>query len=135
VNITTEVCEQALVKINMMVDYFKLSFLILRNNMNILGLKLVTGEEIISNVEYTTDGKYKLINCVQLRIVPPQMRGGEPSMGFVPFPALAKISSQNFVEIEPLHVVYSYTPDDSVVENYRAAFSGIVTPSKQLITG
>ena len=118
-----------------MVGYFKLSFLILRINMNILGLKLVTGEEIVSNVEYTPDGKYRLVDAVQLRIMPPQMRGGEPSMGFVPFPALAKLSSQNFVDLEPIHVVYSYTPDDSVVDNYRAAFSGIVTPSKQLITG
>lgn len=103
--------------------------------MNILGIKLVTGEDVIANVDYTSDGKYKLNNAVQLRVVPPQVRGGEPSMGFVPFPALSKMSDKNFVEIEPIHVVYSYTPEDSVVDNYRAVFSGIVTPSKQLITG
>lgn len=103
--------------------------------MNIIGLKLVTGEEIISNLEYTEDGRFKLINALQLRVMPPQMKGNEPSMGFVPFPALAKMNeNNNIVVIEPIHVVYSYTPDDNIVDNYRAVFSGIVTPSKQIIT-
>lgn len=103
--------------------------------MNILGIKLVTGEEIISNVTITEDGRFKLENSVQLRMVPPQRPGGEPAMGFAPFPALSKQTRESFTIVEPIHIVYTYTPDDEIVTNYRAAFSGIVTPTKQIITG
>ena len=103
--------------------------------MNILGIKIVTGEEIIADVSFTTDGRFKLKNSVQLRIMPPQRPGAEPSMGFAPFPPLAKQGKDEETLIEPLHIVYTYTPDDVIIDNYRSTFSGIVTPTKQIITG
>jgi|LakMenE18May11ns_1017448.scaffolds.fasta_scaffold9956455_3 hypothetical protein len=103
--------------------------------MNILGIKLVTGEEIVADVTFTEDGRFKLTNSVQLRLMPPQRPGTEPSMGFAPFPALAKQGKDVTTVIEPLHIVYTYEPEDVIIDNYRAAFSGIVTPTKQIITG
>ena len=102
--------------------------------MNILGIKLVTGDEIIADVSFT-DGMFVLTNSVQLRVMPPQKPGAEPSMGFAPFPPLAKQGKDVATVVEPLHIVYTYTPDDVIIDNYRAAFSGIVTPTKQIITG
>lgn len=103
--------------------------------MNILGIKLVTGDEIIADVSFTEDGRFKLTNSVQLRLMPPQKPGAEPAMGFAPFPPLAKQGKEITTVVEPLHIVYTYTPDDVIIDNYRVTFSGIVTPTKQIITG
>lgn len=101
---------------------------------NIKGIKLVTGEEVISEFSNLPDGRFVLKNPVQLRVVPPQIAGGQPSMGFVPFPAFGQQSEQ--ILVEPLHIVYTYTPDEQIVANYSQMFgSGIITPSKQIITG
>lgn len=102
--------------------------------MAIRGIKLVTGEEIIADIENSGDNRYKLTNPVQLRMVPPQVAGGSPSMGFMPFPPFGKENES--VVIEPLHVVYLYEPVEDIVSNYKSFFSGIITPSsKQIITG
>jgi len=103
--------------------------------MNILGIKLVTGEEIIADVSFTEDGRFNLTNSVQLRLMPPQRPGAEPGMGFAPFPPLAKQGKDVTTLVEPIHIVYTYTPDDVIIDNYRATFSGILTPSKQIIAG
>jgi hypothetical protein len=100
--------------------------------MAIKGLKLVTGEDVISDVENSGDNRYKLTNSVQLRMVPPQVAGGQPSMGFVPFPPFA---SKGPLLLEPLHVAYMYEPIEEIVDNYKQTFSGIITPPKQIITG
>lgn len=102
--------------------------------MSIKGLKLVTGEEVIAKVENSGDNRYKLTNAVQLRMVPPQVAGGQPSMGFVPFPPFGN-KKYDFIIIEPLHVAYMYDPVEEIIENYNQTFSGIITPSKQIITG
>lgn len=102
--------------------------------MNIMGIKLVTGEEVIAEVGRLEDGRLLLKNAVQLRMAPPQIAGGQPGLGFTSFPAFS-IEKEN-VTIEPLHVVYSYTPDANITHNYNQMFgSGIITPSKQIITG
>ena len=101
---------------------------------NIRGIKLVTGEEVISEVIIQPDGRFLLKNPVQLRMVPPQIAGSQPSMGFVPFPAFGSQGENIFVE--PLHIVYNYTPDEQIVSNYNQMFgAGIITTSKQIITG
>lgn len=100
--------------------------------MAIKGMKLVTGEDVIADIENSGDNRYKLTNAVQLRMVPPQIAGSQPSMGFVPFPPFG---NNKQVVIEPLHVAYMYDPIEDIVENYKQAFGGILTPSKQIITG
>lgn len=102
--------------------------------MAIKGVKLVTGEEVIADVENSGDDRYKLTNPVQIRVVPAQVAGGSPSMGFMPFPSFGREGGA--VVIEPLHVVYLYDPVEDIVSNYKSFFSGIITPaSKQIITG
>lgn len=101
--------------------------------MAIKGIKLVTGEEIIADVENSGDNRFKLTNSVQLRMVPPQVQGGQPSMGFVPFPPFGE--QKQSILIEPLHVAYMYDPVEDIVSNYKQTFGGIITPPKQIITG
>lgn len=101
--------------------------------MAIKGMKLVTGEDVIADIENSGDNRYKLKNAVQLRMVPPQIAGSQPSMGFIPFPPFA--DRKDSILIEPLHVAYMYDPIEEILTNYKQTFSGIVTPSKQIITG
>ena len=104
--------------------------------MNIRGIKLVTGEEIICDLEITVDQMFKLKNPVQIRIIPPQMPGAQPSMGFVPFPAFAEQRKDSEVVVDVMHVVYTYEPAEEIAQNYNQTFgSGIITPTKKLITG
>lgn len=104
--------------------------------MNIQGIKLVTGEEVISDLRIASNGQIELKNPVQLRMVPPQVAGGQPSMGFAPFPTFSQQKRDESVFVEPLHVVYTYTPDVNISDNYNSMFgSGIITSSKQLIMG
>jgi len=104
--------------------------------MNIQGIKLVTGEEIIADVSVTKQGQLHLKNPVQLRVVPPKVAGAAPHMGFVPFPTFSEQRLDEVVCVEPLHVVYQYTPSADISGNYNQMFgSGIITSPTQIITG
>ena len=100
--------------------------------MAIKGLKLVTGEEVIADVENSGDNRLKLTNAVRLQVIPPQVSGAQPSMGFVPFPTFGE--QRQSILLEPLHVAYMYDPVEDIVTNYKQTFGGIITPPKQLIT-
>jgi hypothetical protein len=71
---------------------------------------------------------------VTLRMFPSQIAGGQPSMGFQPFPALANMDEVSTVFLEPLHVVYAYVPDQPLVDEYNRMFTE-KTSSAQIITG
>ena len=106
--------------------------------MNIIALKLVTGEEILGELEATvfTEGKesYRLKNPVGISIV----RGpdGQPNVGFSPFPLHAEQKSGFEIDIAFNSVVYSYVPAEDFRSNYDQIFgTGIILPNKTLITG
>jgi hypothetical protein len=104
--------------------------------MNIKGIKLVTGEEVIADSWITSEGQIALKNPVQLRMVPPKVPGATPQMGFVPFPAFSQQKKDEVILVEPLHVVYHYDPATDIADNYNQMFgSGIITPPTQIITG
>jgi len=100
------------------------------------GIKLVTGEDLLAKTGQTSDNQWILSNPVQLRMIPSQIAGSQPSIGFVPFPSLAKQKTDSITIIDGSHVVYSYEPDEQITSQYNSIFgSGIVTASKQIITG
>jgi hypothetical protein len=102
----------------------------------ILGLKLVTGEDIVAKVGQTSGNEYILSNPVLLRMMPSQIEGTLPQVGFVPFPMLAQQKKDSIVIIDDLHVVYTYIPDEQIVRQYDSIFgSGIITAQNQIITG
>ena len=102
--------------------------------MAVMAVKLVTGEEVIADVAPTKEGRLVLNKAVTLRMFPSQIAGGQPSMGFQPFPTLGSHTNPAPITLEPLHVVYTYIPDDELVSEYNRMFTEGVD-SKQIITG
>ncbi len=103
--------------------------------MTVLALKLVTGEEIIGKTAPTKEGRIQVTQAVTLRMFPSQIAGGQPSMGFQPFPTLTNPSKVSSLILEPLHVVYTYEPDEPLVAEYERMFAEGFDSSAQIITG
>ena len=107
--------------------------------MEIIALKLVTGEEVLGEVVAsvaTEEGIHSLIikNPVGIAVV--RGREGEPNIGFTPFPLHAEQKSGTEISIPHAHIVYKYEPAEDFKTNYDKIFgTGIITPTKQIITG
>lgn len=102
--------------------------------MNIKAFKLITGEEILAEVENESEFDYHISNPVGIAI----MRGqdGRPNVGFAPFPIHAEQKSGLKMTIAKMNVVYEYVPAEDFISNYNSIFgSGIVLPKKDLILG
>lgn len=87
--------------------------------MAILLLKLVTNETVISDVATTPEGRFKLTKPVTLRLFPSNLAGGQPTLGFAPFPEFCDVENQQPVLLEPLHVVYTCKPDENMISEYN----------------
>ena len=102
--------------------------------MDIIALKLVTGEDILGENISAEVGRFKLKNPVGITIVRGQ--DGKPNIGFSPFPLHAEQKTDATIDIDGQHVVYSYDPAEDFKENYNEIFgAGIILPNKTLITG
>lgn len=102
--------------------------------MDVKILKLITGEEVLGEVESQSETEMVLCNPVGVAIV----RGadGKPNVGFAPFPLHAAEEKNRRIAFANKHVVYSYVPADDFVKNYNQIFgAGIILPNKQFITG
>lgn len=103
--------------------------------MKILAMKLVTGEEILGEIESESETEIVLVNPVGIAIVR-DPKTGQPNVGFAPFPLHAEQKTGATVALSKKSVVYSYQPAEDFVNNYNSIFgSGIVVPQKQIITG
>jgi hypothetical protein len=103
--------------------------------MSVIGIKLVTGEEIIAEAGQTKTGQIVVQLPVQIKLLPAQIKGAPMSVGFAPWPEYAVEGSP--VILEPLHIVYQYTPDEGIVSEYNAmqSESKEQTSGPQIITG
>jgi hypothetical protein len=103
--------------------------------MNILLCKLVTGEDVLGEVETVTENQIVLKNPVKVALV--RDKNGEPNVGFVPFPQFAPESKDSKIDFMHQHVVYYYTPAEDFCKNYEQMFGlGIILPGeKKIITG
>lgn len=102
--------------------------------MRIEVLKLTSGEDVLAEIESENDTQYTLCNPVGIAVVRGQT--GQASVGLAPFPLHAEQKTGAKVAIDKRSVVYSYVPAEDFINNYNQIFgSGIVLPSKQLITG
>jgi hypothetical protein len=52
--------------------------------MKILALKLVTGEDVLGEIESESETEFVLVNAVGIAVV--RGKDGQPSVGFAPFP-------------------------------------------------
>ena len=103
--------------------------------MEIIALKLITGEDVLGEIESQSETEYVIVNPVGIAVV--RGKDGTPNVGFTPFPIHAEQKTDATVAISKKNVVYSYTPAEDFVSNYKQIFgSGIVVPpTKQIITG
>jgi hypothetical protein len=102
--------------------------------MKVIALKLVTGEDVLGELEAETETHVVLSNPVGIAVV----RGKEgPSIGFSPFPIHAEQKSGATIALAKKNVVYSYTPAEDFITNYSSIFGSglVVPPKKQIITG
>lgn len=103
--------------------------------MNIIALKLSTGEDILGEVESESETEFVLENPVGITVV--RGREGSPSIGFSPFPLHAEQKTGATIALAKKHVVYSYVPAQDFIDNYEQIFgSGLIVPKQQsIITG
>jgi hypothetical protein len=103
--------------------------------MDIKILKLITGEEVLGEIESQSETEVVIINPVGVAVV--RGKDGQPNVGFAPFPLHAEQKTDATVCFSKKNVVYSYVPAEDFVKNYNQIFgSGIVVPpQKQIITG
>ena len=102
--------------------------------MEIKILKLITGEEVLGEVEIESETEIVLVNPVGVAIV--RGKDGQPNVGFAPFPMHAEPKTGSTIAFAKRNVLYSYVPAKEFVDNYNQIFgSGIVLPNKQLIVG
>ena len=102
--------------------------------MDIKILKLITGEEVLGEIESESETEIVISNPVGVAIV--RGKDGQPNVGFAPFPLHAEQKSGQTIAFSKKNVVYSYVPAEDFVNNYNQIFgSGIVLPKKQLIVG
>jgi hypothetical protein len=103
--------------------------------MNIKGLKLITGEDIVSELESESETEYVLVNPVGITVL--RGKDGQPNVGFSPFPIHAEQVSGATLVISKKNVVYSYTPAEEFSKHYDQLFGAglIVPPTQKIITG
>lgn len=103
--------------------------------MEVIALKLVTGEDVLGELESQSESEFVICNPVGIAVVRGQ--NGQPSVGFAPFPIHGEDKEGKTVVLAKKHVVYYYTPAEDFISNYNQIFgSGIVLPpEKKLITG
>ena len=103
--------------------------------MEVIALKLITGEDVLGELESQSESEFVICNPVGIAVVRGQ--NGQPSVGFSPFPIHGEDVSNKTIALAKKHVVYYYTPAEDFISNYNQIFgSGIVlTPEKKLITG
>ena len=103
--------------------------------MDILAFKLITGEDVIAEVESQSETEWVLTNPVGITVVR-NKQSGEPQVGFSPFPLHGEQKKDNTIAFSKKHVVYSYVPGEDFITNYDQIFgAGIIVPNKKLITG
>lgn len=99
--------------------------------MSVISIRLVTGEDIIAEVDDIYQSKWVLKNPVQVSMVPNRGPNGQPTFGFIPFPLT---TNEKQLEIKEEHVIFKCEPAEEFLNQYNSLFgSGIITPSKQLL--
>ena len=102
--------------------------------MKVLALRLVTGEDLLGELESESETEFVLVNPVGITVV--RGKDGQPNVGFSPFPLHSEQKTGTTIALAKKHVVYSYIPAEDFVKNYNQIFgSGILPPTNQLITG
>lgn len=95
--------------------------------MKIKLLRLVSGEEVIAEITNTNEDSYQIKDAIVM------IPAGEGKLGFMPWMPYTKAADG--VSIRKQDVMFVIDPIEDLVDQFRAARSGIQTPPKGIITG
>lgn len=98
--------------------------------MNVIAIKLVSGEEVIG--EEVSDGFEEVTVKNPVLVVMRPTGSGEMGLTFVPF--MPYVGTKNFI-FHHTKIIFSTPVDDAMRNQYSSVFGGIITPPKTLITG
>jgi hypothetical protein len=108
--------------------------------MNVIALKLVTGEDVLGelvagSLDCLDSSEFVIENAVGIAVV--RGKDGTPNVGLSPFPLHGEQEKGKTISIARKHVVYYYTPAEDFITHYNQIFgSGLVVPTpKSLIKG
>ena len=106
---------------------------LLRTFMNIIALKLITGEDVMGDLETESETEYVINNPVSIAVL--NGPNGQPGIGLGNFPMYAESvqkSKDATITLAKKYVVYYYTPAQDFLNNYNQVFgSGILLPPKK----
>lgn len=98
--------------------------------MNVKTLKLVTGEDIIADIEEKNENVVVLKNPVQVSMVP-NRSGSQPTFGFIPFPLT---SNDKQIEISLSNIMFICNAAEEFENQYDSLFgSGLIKPSSKIV--
>ena len=100
--------------------------------MEVVALKLVTGEDVLGEMIANSQDGIRLKNPVGIAIV--RGKDGGTNIGFSPFPIHSEPQTDLEVGFEYIHVVYSYVPAADFIKNYNSIFgAGIIVPESKIL--
>ena len=103
--------------------------------MNVIALKLITGEDVIGEYVVETEQILTLKNTVGISVVRDKTTG-QPNVGFSPFPLHSEAKTDPEISFKHEHIVYHYTPATEYCQNYESIFgAGLIVPNSKIITG
>ena len=97
---------------------------------NLRLIRLVSGEELMSEVMSETDTHISIKNPVRVVIMPNKLDAKTPTVGFAPW---FDFSEQKDFDIHKAHVIATSKPVQEFINQYNSMFGGIVAPSSKLI--
>lgn len=97
---------------------------------NIKLLKLINGEELVSEIINDDGSTVKIKNPVRIIMMPSKADPKTPSVGLAPW---AEFSEDKEIVLDKSHVLCMMTPIREFINQYNSIFGGIVLPSSKLI--
>jgi len=97
---------------------------------NIKLLKLINGEELVSEIINDDGSTVKIKNPVRIIMMPSKADPKTPSVGLAPW---AEFSEDKEIVLDKSHILCMMTPIREFINQYNSIFGGIVLPSSKLI--
>lgn len=99
--------------------------------LEVLALRLITGEEIIGKVGLMGN-MVRVVKPAAIMLQPPTSAAGKANMALLDYVPMAKTKE---IVIDPRNVLFTYEPDLQIENAYNQNFgSGLVLPKKGILT-
>ncbi len=98
--------------------------------MNVMIVKLITGEDLIAKVLPSSSEVVKVENPVRIVVMPNKIDPKTPNVGLAPW---AEFSDEKVFHLDKSHVLCIMTPVKEFVNQYNSIFGGLVLPNSGLL--